>query len=262
VWQMRPARGNQMARRNSPVLVSETQTTGTSCMEDQRRDVARLLRHPAFEIGSALCVFMSLWLLVLEADETAPTRPDEPPLRPSLWIVIANKVFIALFLLEMALWLFADGRRYLDTQGIINCIVSVGDFLLDMSDVIFTSHVPGIAVFRCCRLFRMMRLVRLVKFFPELNYMLQGIFSALMTVLWGTVFILLIVFIWSLLAVQILHPINLDVEAQGIYDGCPRCSQAFSSVWNSVLTFSQTLIFGDSWGEPPAWLQLALSQLA
>uniref|UniRef100_A0A7S1QGB9 EF-hand domain-containing protein n=1 Tax=Alexandrium catenella TaxID=2925 RepID=A0A7S1QGB9_ALECA len=72
--------------------------------------------------------------------------------------------------------------------------------------------------------------------------------SAFFPVMWGIVFIAVILLVWSLLAVQILHPINLEVEAQGIYADCTRCPHAFASVWNAFLTFAQTLVFGDSWG--------------
>jgi hypothetical protein len=55
--------------------------------------------------------------------------------------------------------------------------------------------------------------------------------------------------IWSIAAVQVLHPINLDIAATGIYDECPRCEVAYSTVFNSIVTFMQTIIAGDSWGE-------------
>ena len=33
------------------------------------------------------------------------------------------------------------------------------------------------------------------------------------------------------------------------YDGCDRCPDAFASVFDSLLTFIQTILAGDSWGQ-------------
>jgi len=48
--------------------------------------------------------------------------------------------------------------------------------------------------------------------------------------------------------VHLIHPLNLEVSATGVYRQCQRCPNAFSSVFNSLLTFAQTVVAGDSWG--------------
>jgi hypothetical protein len=64
---------------------------------------------------------------------------------------------------------------------------------------------------------------------------------------------MLLVLLWlvvlAIVAVQIIHPINEEISAEGLYDGCERCSRAYSSVSNTLVTFTQTLIAGDSWGQ-------------
>merc|ERR1712060_890106 len=54
---------------------------------------------------------------------------------------------------------------------------------------------------------------------------------------------------WSIIAVQIFHPINRQITMQGLHGDCERCPRAWSSVWMSFVTLSQTLLFGDGWGE-------------
>jgi len=51
-------------------------------------------------------------------------------------------------------------------------------------------------------------------------------------------------------AVEVVHPVNLKVATENpdIYLGCERCTRAFESVWDSNLTFIQTIIAGDAWG--------------
>merc|ERR1719502_249231 len=57
------------------------------------------------------------------------------------------------------------------------------------------------------------------------------------------------ILIWSILAVSLIHPINKDIaDNTSLYDGCARCPHAYSSVFESALTFTQQIIAGDSWG--------------
>jgi len=53
---------------------------------------------------------------------------------------------------------------------------------------------------------------------------------------------------WSILATQVLHPINKEIADSGAYENCDRCGRAFSSVFQSFITFMQQLVAGDSWG--------------
>jgi len=206
------------------------------------------LKHYATELGLALFVLASFYMLILDTDMSAPQKAGEMAPGPALWVQILNKVFVMIFLIELALRIFVDGRRYFDHHGIMNTFVTFADVFVAVLDMVDVQAMPHVSAFRCFRLGRFSRLVWLTKYFPELGYMLQGLASAIGTVLWGMVFVILLLLIWSLLAVQILHPINLDVAAAGIYADCDRCPHAFSSVWSSFLTFSQTLVFGDSWG--------------
>merc|ERR1719331_1108721 len=56
--------------------------------------------------------------------------------------------------------------------------------------------------------------------------------------------------VWGILAVQLIHPINKDIaeKKSHLYEGCERCPRAFSTVFDSYLTFWKQLVAGDSWG--------------
>jgi len=55
--------------------------------------------------------------------------------------------------------------------------------------------------------------------------------------------------LWSVIAVEVLHPINVRLADKGLYSDCTRCPRAFSTVMNSNLTFIQQIVAGDSWGQ-------------
>jgi hypothetical protein len=64
-------------------------------------------------------------------------------------------------------------------------------------------------------------------------------------VFWGVLFLFFALMIWSIVAVQFIHPLNKTLE----YENCDRCPRAYSTVMQSLLTLSQQIICGDSWGQ-------------
>eukprot|EP00443_Scrippsiella_acuminata_P002557 CAMPEP_0115182242 /NCGR_PEP_ID=MMETSP0270-20121206/7843_1 /TAXON_ID=71861 /ORGANISM="Scrippsiella trochoidea, Strain CCMP3099" /LENGTH=520 /DNA_ID=CAMNT_0002595285 /DNA_START=116 /DNA_END=1678 /DNA_ORIENTATION=- len=54
--------------------------------------------------------------------------------------------------------------------------------------------------------------------------------------------------LWSIIAVELLHPVNVRIAERGYYGDCDRCERAYSSVFAAILTFLQQIIAGDSWG--------------
>lgn len=101
---------------------------------------------------------------------------------------------------------------------------------------------------RALRLFRLARSARVIRIFPQLSLMLQGMLATLKVVASGMILIIGCLTIMGILAVQLLHPVNQRVTSQGLHDGCERCSRAFESTGSAVLTFTQQIITGDSWG--------------
>merc|ERR1719428_2815072 len=60
--------------------------------------------------------------------------------------------------------------------------------------------------------------------------------------------LLVMITLWSVILVELVHPVNKTVAETGIYEGCERCARAYESVMASNLTILQTIIAGDSWG--------------
>merc|ERR1719329_87234 len=55
-------------------------------------------------------------------------------------------------------------------------------------------------------------------------------------------------FLIAIVSVEILHPLTQEVGAMGAYDDCSRCSRAFASVQDALLTCVQLSVVGDDWG--------------
>lgn len=140
---------------------------------------------------------------------------------------------------------FNEGWNVLDFT-----IVTVDLILLVLGWAV--ANMPSVSVLRIFRLVRLARAVRAAKSFKELNALIRSFGFALKAIFWGILMIIMILTIWSILAVQLLHPINVALVEKNpdiyIIAGCERCHRAFSSVFESNLTFFQHVVAGDSWG--------------
>merc|ERR1719361_3026003 len=92
-------------------------------------------------------------------------------------------------------------------------------------------------------------MIRSIRVLRELALMLQGFKGAAKAVVWATVLVFFILTFWSLVSVELIHPIVRELAEQGKLDDCPRCSRAFRSVMEANLTWTQTIIAGDAWGK-------------
>eukprot|EP00933_Yihiella_yeosuensis_P027026 TRINITY_DN20968_c3_g1_i1.p1 TRINITY_DN20968_c3_g1~~TRINITY_DN20968_c3_g1_i1.p1 ORF type:complete len:390 (+),score=72.33 TRINITY_DN20968_c3_g1_i1:2-1171(+) len=54
---------------------------------------------------------------------------------------------------------------------------------------------------------------------------------------------------WSMLAVELLHPIMLELEAEGRFSDCDWCGSVFSSVMRANLHMFATVIATDNWSQ-------------
>merc|ERR1719401_278388 len=108
-------------------------------------------------------------------------------------------------------------------------------------------NMPNFSVLRAFRLVRLLRAFKALSMFPELKALLGSFACALKAIIWGVILIVGVIAIWSILAVQLIHPLNREVAGQDYYKGCDRCPEAFASVFKASLTIFQTIVAGDSW---------------
>jgi len=157
---------------------------------------------------------------------------------------ILNYAFLVVYTIEALGRLYAYRTWYFFVSwNILDMCVVVSGII----DLALSSQLNGFGNLQTLRVFRILRLlrtVRLLTFFPELYEMLRGFGSAMKAMLWGITIIIIMLGLWSLLAVEIVHPRNHGIEHKREY-----CVLAFSSVQRATLFFFQTLVAGDSWGE-------------
>lgn len=210
-----------------------------------RKFAVEVLENHAFELFVGSLILFNLFLIIAETDATADG--DSAP----GWISFTNYMLITIYTLEVSAKLFAYHRRF------FHCNWNIMDLSVISLDVMFiflelvAGGMPKVSVFRIFRLVRLMRAFKAMSMFPELAMLLRGFMSAIRAIFWGMLLIVVFITIWSILAVQLIHPLNKEVARldPNVYSGCERCPRAFQSVFQSNLTIFQTIVAGDSWGQ-------------
>jgi voltage-gated sodium channel len=166
------------------------------------------------------------------------------------WVNVANNCFLALYTAELCIRVYTFRRKFFSAgwQNLLDFVLVSIDWMSIPISVIFGDMVP-VSFFRIFRLSRLARSASVTKFSPELSVILKGFWGSAKTLFWGAIMILLMLTGWSILAVEFIHPINLEVvNNRPDYDGCVRCARAYESVFQSNLSLFQSLVAGDSWG--------------
>lgn len=220
-----------------------------------RSKLHNVLKAPACEWTLGLVILVNLAVLIKETDDAAPRGTLDNPVEgvgPSPVIVAFNNLLLLIYTVELALRLYVMRLSFFaDSWCVMDFMIVSTDIVLFFCNLILDGNLPKLVVLRCFRLIRLARAFKALAMFPELNYLLRGFACAFQAIFWGVIMVLVVLVIWSILAVQLVHQTNRVVAAddRNIYDGCHRCPEAFSSVWNSLMTFTQQLVAGDSWGQ-------------
>merc|ERR1712032_1546887 len=69
--------------------------------------------------------------------------------------------------------------------------------------------------------------------------------SMFRTIFWAVMVLICAMALFSLLAVDILRPLVIDMAEEDQLKGCERCAIAFDSVNSSMITFFQLLVMGE-----------------
>lgn len=209
-----------------------------------RLQLHSIIHHMGFEAFCALIIVLNMVLVVVETNATA--AEEETP----GWVEATTLVFLAFYTAELATKLFVYRIQFFKDRwnNMDFCVVGL-DLILLLVGVI-VDDMPSVAILRVFRLARLARAFKAASFFHELHALLRSFTCAIKAICWGLIMIALCLVIWGILAVQLLHPVNVSAMKNKpyIYDECERCPRAFSTVFNAMLTLFQQLVAGDEWG--------------
>lgn len=211
-----------------------------------RKRIVAVLETTACEAFIGLLLVVNLIVVIKESDHAVICQADAD-VECALPIIAAiNHTLLLVYTAESLVRLFVYRSDFVfhawNVFDAVVVFVSLAEIML--RSLAPDSALPNMQYFRIFRAMRLMRTVRIFEIFPELYYMVRGFASAMAAMWWGFVLIALTILLWSIVAVEILHPLNagLDHGDDGRY-----CELAFSSTMRASLFFFQTLVAGDEW---------------
>lgn len=205
----------------------------------RRRFVHEWLSKRRFKFFMLSIVCTNVVLVVMQTDAEANDEEF------GIGLSALNHIFLLTYIIEIIAELYVYRADFFyDCSKIFDLSIVMADVVTEL----FGSLGVRFSVFRLVRLISLARALRTTPAFRELYVMIQGFIGTAKAIVWSTVLLAFILTLFSILTVQMIHPLNLELAEAGIYDGCDRCSRAYSTVMQANLTFFQSIVAGDSWG--------------
>jgi len=212
----------------------------------QRNLLGQVIESTAYELCLAVVIVINIVVIIMETDARAAHRDTEH------LGVVSRFFFLPLYGMELMVRLYIYRYRFLDYNwNVLDASVVIIDVIVEIFSALFedAEELPAFSLFRVLRLCRLARFARVMVIFKELHMMLHAFLSAMKTMFWACFMLAFLLTLFSILAVEIVHPVNLRLADRGEYVGCDRCVRAFETVLQANLTFMQQIIAGDSWGQ-------------
>mmetsp|Transcript_22163 Transcript_22163/g.39852 ORF Transcript_22163/g.39852 Transcript_22163/m.39852 type:complete len:604 (+) Transcript_22163:48-1859(+) len=213
--------------------------------------LAKAVMSQYFESVMGVIIMSNLCLIVWETDQEAKCFPEfsggsyqDCPTKSGaiLWLANVNTALIILYSAEVAVRIFVERSLYLrNGWNQIDFFTVASAWFSSLM-----SFLPmNLSFLRILRLARLLRAVRVLISFREFYLLMAGFLSSMKAIFWGALLLLAVLGICAIFVVQLIHPINASI----VYEGCTRCPNGFSSVFDALVTLFQEIVAGDSWGQ-------------
>lgn len=211
-----------------------------------RKELFMIVRSHRFEGICGMIILFNMVIVVVETD--ASVADGVTP----LWAEVSTTLLLLIYTAELTSKLYVYRWRFFHEMWNVLDFIIVGVDLVFVMVALIVDQMPSVSILRVFRLVRLARAFKAAKSFKELNSLLRACTCALKAIFWGMVMLFMSLTVWGILAVQLIHPVNKEIveTKPHLYTdaGCERCPRAYSTVFDSMLTFWKQLVAGDSWG--------------
>lgn len=201
-----------------------------------------LIESIPYQVALAILIVCNMGIVIHETDLRAQGQPNVP------WIDGSTLICLVIYSIDLMLRVYVQRSKFPKSfMNIFDSFIVLMDILL----VVFSNTVgdlPSFSVLRCLRMLRIVRVFRQFLMFRELYLMVHGLVSAIRAIAFGSLMMVAVLTMWSIMAVEVVQPVNVQLADEGTYGDCLRCGRAFESVMSSNLTFLMNIVSGDSWG--------------
>lgn len=182
----------------------------STAYEDEHRTrffLRRIVDSRAFTSTCAFAILTNTIFIGIEVDTNMSGALTEPVEPVADWWKIVNRVFTAIFFLELAIR-FAAYRSELFTNddmywNIWDVIVVASSILEELvAEMLGGVNFNALRALRVLRLVRTLRIIRVVRFFRQLRLMVCCILNGIMQLAWALVLLILLMSLFSIVCVQ------------------------------------------------------------
>ncbi|CAE8638366.1 unnamed protein product [Polarella glacialis] len=210
-----------------------------------RNSMDQVLESNAADVFLGIIIGLDVYASCVDIDSRAQSEST-----PS-WAATVSNLCFTIYLLEFTLRVFIKRTQIFDSKwavlDFIICFTGLLEVVLNASGI----SIVQVGMMRLLRLARIMRLTRLFRkfaFLRELRKLMLMAASCCKTLLWSFIFCFIVMTVWAMASVELIHPLVVQMTAEGHFEDCPYCQNALSSVMRANLLLFQTVIAGDSWG--------------
>eukprot|EP00931_Biecheleriopsis_adriatica_P087000 TRINITY_DN61526_c0_g1_i1.p1 TRINITY_DN61526_c0_g1~~TRINITY_DN61526_c0_g1_i1.p1 ORF type:complete len:530 (-),score=94.12 TRINITY_DN61526_c0_g1_i1:28-1545(-) len=248
--------GNGSASRSDEAIPEEEETVQRTWMnvvdelcdptlptDPFRLRIALVLRSAACESVLCAIIAFNFIIVVMDTDATAYGQPSPP------WMELTNNCLMVVYWIELAIKLCTFRWKYFhEIANVVDFVVIIVDGLFFVFGSIFDISFISVSATRVFRLIRLARAFRHLRKIYEIKILLSSFAGSIKAMCCGLACIFTMMTVWSILGVQLLHPVNYQLWRDR-EDECERCLHAFSSVWEANISIFQSIVAGDSWGQ-------------
>jgi len=179
-----------------------------------------------FDTAMGLVIIFNTIMMIIESDLGANCPRGEDCVYE--WIKTMDLVLLAIYSVECGMRLFAFRILFFFSKSWAWNMLDMFIVLMGYVGLIMNAQNDGgsgasdsfkkLQMFRICRVARVVRVAKLLRRFPTLFNMISGFTGAMQAMFWGLLMILILLIMWSILAVEVIHPVVRDlVNASNTY---------------------------------------------
>jgi len=218
----------------------------------QRRAAARILNSKASDLIVGFFILADLGLMMVKVDRKvlctgkngAPEADSNRCDANNMDMVIPEYAILVYYTIEL---MMRFGVFQLCFHKNIWNLIDLLIVCLGWLQVLIGAIGLNIRYVKLLRVLRAAKIFKILSGFRELYLLIAGFAATIKVVFWASLLLFVLLSMVSIVAVEVIHPINQRAVADGRCSE-ERCERAFSSVWQSNLSLFQIIILGDNWG--------------
>lgn len=215
--------------------------------------IMQMVKHVWFEHLCGIIVVINALTIAYESDKLAFAQAHGDEKETKEFTDFIDSIFCAVFVTEAALRIYAYRSAFWIGEGcawnwfdLVMVVIQVMEQLLRcISSFRLATNLSMLRALRMFRVIRIFRLLRVLHLFDELRVIVSSITSSTSSLLWAMVLLLLTVFVFSELFLQIVLSAGSDRPGTAEYSA--EIEFYFGSLYRTFLTMFECIVGGISW---------------